>query len=275
MSKREPISVFVTTLNNGRTLGACLESVKWADELLVLDSYSHDNTEDVARSYGAKFCEQKFLGYGPQKQLAMEMTENRWVMLMDADEMLTPELAAEIQALLEHGPTADGYTMRRRELLYWQMAHVGTHHTRFLRLFDKTKGKFSDKAVHGDVKVPDGKIEELDGLFYHFGDVDIHARAEKFNKYSTGIVAERVVQGKKTSPWRMLFYPPLFFLRMYVLHRNFLSGWAGFVSSANAAYYAFLKCAKNYEHWQVKKLAGTELAPGAPEIDRRRDIGAV
>ncbi len=267
--------MFITTFNNADTLSACLESVKWADEILILDSFSTDACAQIAERYGCVFHQHSFLGYGKQKQLAMEMTKHRWVLLLDADEMLTPELAEEIQDVMRAGPKADGYEMRRQELMYWRMAHPGMHLTYFLRLFDKTKGRLKDMPVHSEPIIPGGTKLKLRNRFYHFGDVDIHRRAEKFNKYSTGLVAERLQRGKSSSPFAMLFYPPLYFLRMFFLHRNFLNGWAGFVTSVNAGYYAFLKCAKAYEHAQVGRYGNTLLPPGSPDLDRTRDVDPV
>ena len=94
------LSVFVTTFNNARTLDACLGSVAWADQIVVLDSFSTDSTCDIARRHGCELYQHEFLGYGPQKQMALEKTRNEWVLLLDADEMLSEPLAAEIQQLL-------------------------------------------------------------------------------------------------------------------------------------------------------------------------------
>lgn len=254
-----PLSAFVTTYNNDRTLAACLESVKWANEIVVLDSFSTDNTEAIARAYGCKFSQHKFLGYGPQKQMALEQTSHDWVLLLDADEVLSPALQDEIQALLKRVPDADGYEIPRQEQLFWKMSSPKVRMNGFLRLFDKRRGHVSDMPIHAAPKV-EGKIARLQHPFYHFGETSIHVKVDKINHYSTGLVADKQARGKRANPWVMVFYPPLFFIRSYVFKRSFLNGWAGFIGSVTMAYYAFLKYAKLYEAQQVRKH-GDRLLP--------------
>ncbi|KAB2309187.1 glycosyltransferase family 2 protein [Betaproteobacteria bacterium SCN2] len=257
----EKLSAFVTTFNNDRTLAACLESVKWADEIVVLDSFSTDGTERIAREYGCRFSQHKFMGYGPQKQMALEQTSNRWVLLLDADEVLSPESQAEIQALMQKGPDADGYTLPRQEQLFWKMSSPGVRMNHFLRLFDKTRGRVSDMPIHAAPEVR-GEVKRLQHPFYHFGETSIHVKVDKINHYSTGLVADKQARGKRANPWIMVFYPPLFFLRSYLFKRSFLNGWAGFIGSVTMAYYVFLKYAKLYEAEQFAKH-GDSLLPQA------------
>ncbi len=245
-----PVSAFVTTYNNARTLRRCLQSVAWADEIVVLDSFSTDETPAIAKSFGARFAQHEFLGYGPQKQMALEMTRNHWVLLLDADEALSPESQEEIRALMEKGPEADGYTLPRMEQIFWRMAHPGTRHNHFLRLFDKRKGRISDMPIHAAPKVQ-GKIRKLRHVFYHFGEINIHTKVEKMNAYSTGLARWRLEQGKHPNLLWTLLYPPLFFLRQYLFKRQFLNGRAGLYNSIIAAFYAFLKNAKADEWIQM------------------------
>lgn len=254
-----PLSAFITTFNNERTLPACLESVKWADEIVVLDSFSTDNTEKIARDYGCKFFQHSFMGYGPQKQMALEHTTNKWVLLLDADEVLSPESQKEIRSLLEEGPTAAGYSLPRQEQLFWKMSspHVRMNH--FLRLFDKTKGQVTNMPIHAAPEVR-GPVIKLNHPFYHYGETSIHVKVDKINHYSTGLVADKQAKGKHANPWVMVFYPPFFFIRSYFFKRGFLNGWAGFIGSVTMAYYAFLKYAKLYEAEQFTKY-GNSLLP--------------
>lgn len=250
----EPLSVFVTTLNNEATLDRCLASVSFADEIVVLDSFSSDNTQAIAKKHGARFEQAAFKGYGPQKQHAMELTLHHWVLLLDADEALTDDAAKAIQGLLEEGPEASGYTLPRRELMFWQWQSPASRMNHYLRLFDKRVGRISDMPVHAAPKV-NGPIIRLKAPFLHYGEPDIHTKVDKFNAYSTGLVADKVARGRRGNPWMMVFYPPFVFVRQYFFKRQFLNGWAGFVNSVSGAYYAFLKYAKLYE-WRRKKDAG-------------------
>ncbi len=243
----EKLSAFVTTFNNADTLDKCLSSVAWADEIVVLDSFSTDDTLDIARQYGSDIYQHEFLGYGKQKQMALEKTSNSWVLLLDADEMLSPELQIEIQELLKAEPRAAGYALPRREQIFWRMNHPGVRLNYHLRLFDKRRGRVSDTPIHAAPKV-DGKVDRLTHPFLHFGERDIHEKVEKINAYSTGLVADKLARGRKGHPLILILYPPWIFFRTYVLKRAFLDGWAGFIGSVVMSFYAFLRYAKLYEH---------------------------
>lgn len=259
------LSVFITTFNNARTLPACLESVKWADEIVVLDSFSSDETPEIAARYGCRFFQHRFLGYGPQKQLALEHTTHQWVLLLDADEMPSPELQVEIRALMQTTPPADGYEIPRQEQMFWRMASVRSRMNHFLRLFDKTKGRVSDMPVHAAPKV-EGRIARLRHPFYHFGETSLHVKVEKLNAYSTGLVADKLARGKRASPWMMVIYPPLVFIRSYFLKRSCMNGWVGLMNSTTMAFYAFMKYAKLYEHAQFQRYGASLMPPGAPAM---------
>lgn len=259
----EKLSAFVTTFNNADTLGTCLDSVKWADEIVVLDSFSQDATLSIAEQYGARIYQHAFLGYGPQKQSALEKTSHRWVLLLDADEALSPPLQEEIRALLARGPDCAGYELPRQEQMFWRMASTGSRLNGFLRLFDKSRGHVSSMPVHAAPEV-EGRIGRLRHPFYHFGESDIHTKVEKVNAYSTGLLVDKLARGKRPGPWVMVVYPPLYFLRLYLFKRNFINGWAGFISSVVGAFYAFLKYAKLYEHYRCQELGNRLLPPGAP-----------
>lgn len=269
MADRTRLSVFITTYNNGRTLTACLESIQWADEIVVLDSFSTDDTLAIAQRYGAKIAQHEFMGYGAQKRMALAMTTHDWVLLLDADEALSPGLQAEIRQLLQNGPSMDGYEIPRQEQMYWRMYNPATRMNRYLRLFNKHKGSIDDVPIHAAPKVR-GRIAQLKVPFYHYGETDIHTKVEKINAYSTGLVVDKLRKRRWGIPLIMIFYPPLFFVRSYLFKRNFLNGWAGFINSVIAAFYVFLKYAKLYEHRQFAKY-GTRLLPDdAPPLPSER-----
>jgi glycosyltransferase involved in cell wall biosynthesis len=260
----ENLSVCITTWNSSHTLAACLESVKWADEIVVLDSNSTDDTLAVAARYGCRTLQHPFQGYGRQKQMAIDQARHRWVLLLDDDEALSPALADEIQALMRVGFGADAYEIPRQEQLFWRMISPRTRMNHFVRLFDKTKGRMSEMPVHAALKV-DGVIKRLRAPFYHYGEVDIHTKVEKLNAYSTGLVADKVDKGRAPNPWLLVAYPPFFFLRTYVFKRNFLNGWAGFITAVLGACYVFLKYAKLYEYHQQQRFGTRRLPADAPD----------
>lgn len=257
------LSVFITTYNNGRTLATCLESVKWAAEIVVLDSYSTDETVGIAKRYGVRLFQHEFTDYGRQKQMALEKTTHDWVLLLDADEALSRDLQSEIRQVLASGPAADGYAIPRLEQLFWRMYSPKVRMNYFLRLFDRRKGHISSTPIHAAPKV-DGTFKKLKKPFYHYGETDIQVKVDKINAYSTGLVADKVAKGKRGNPLIMIFYPPLFFIRSYFFKRNFMNGWAGFINSVVAAFYVFLKYAKLYEYEQFKKYGNHLLPDDAP-----------
>jgi glycosyltransferase involved in cell wall biosynthesis len=242
---RERLSVFVTTLDNAATLDACLGSVAWADEIVVLDSGSTDGCERIARAHGARWFVEPFKGYGPQKASAMAKTTHRWVLLLDADEALTPECRAAIERALE-APTVAGYTLPRREQLFWRLQHEHARHNPMLRLFDKTRARFSDDRIHA-APVVQGGVAALGTPFVHYGEPDIATKVAKVNHYSSGMVEDKEARGVPWLRTRMLLQPPWHFFRSYVLKRKFLAGWAGLIGCAIDAFYVFLKYAKVYE----------------------------
>jgi glycosyltransferase involved in cell wall biosynthesis len=266
----EKLSVFIITYNCARTLEPCLESVKWADEIVMLDSASTDGTLEIAEKYGCRVHQTAFLGYGKTKQLAIDKTRNNWVLHVDADEMLSPALQDEIRALLKTGPAADGYMIPRLDQLFWQMNHPRTRLNSQLKLFDKRRGRMNDMAVHSDPEV-DGRVGTLRNVFYHFSEVDIHSKVEKINAYSTGIVADKLAKGQRPGPWILVFYPPLVFIQQFFLQRNFLNGWAGFIGSVIGSFYAFLRYAKLYEHYRFEGPWARKLPKGAPIVRDARD----
>lgn len=242
-----PLSVCVTTLNNAATIERCLASVAFAQELIVLDSGSDDETVAIARRYAADVHTRAFDDYGPQKQAAVNLARHDWVLLLDADEALTAEAATEIQSLLRSTPACAGYRLPRIEQMFWTWQHPATRANRYLRLFDRRRGGLNDKAVHAAPEVS-GTIGDLRYGFLHYGEPSIATKVDKINAYSSGLVQQKQAEGARFVRLRMLFYPPFAFFRSYVLKRQFRNGWAGFINAVTLAYYAFLKYAKLYEH---------------------------
>ena len=256
------LSLFVTTFNNDDTLDACLASVPFADEVVVVDSFSTDNTLNIAKAHGAHLFQHRFMGYGPQKQLALDKTTNDWVLLLDADEVLSPECAEEIRSVLQAEPNVTGFTIGRQEQIFWQMTHRNVRLNHYLRLFNKQFGGLDDMPIHAAPKVR-GEVGRLQHPFLHFGEQDIHTKVEKINSYSTGLVMEKASKGRKSNGLLMVLYPLLAFFRSYVIKRRFLDGWAGFIGSVVMAFYTFLKYAKLHEYDVHRQIGEARLPPAA------------
>jgi glycosyltransferase involved in cell wall biosynthesis len=240
---REPFSAVVTTFNNGATLERCLASVAFADDLMILDSGSTDATLDIARRFGARVAVEPFRGYSAQKQAAIDRAKHDWVLLLDADEVLSDAARASIENALV-APREAGFRLPRREQMFWTMQHPWSRINAHLRLFDRRRGRMTTIPVHAAPRV-DGPVRTLRAAkLLHFGEPDIHTKVDKINAYSTGLASYKMERRPAFVGLRMIVYPPLFFLRQYLLKRYFLNGWAGFISSATGAFYVFLKYAK-------------------------------
>ena len=239
------VSGVVTTLNNAATLDDCLASLSFCDELVVLDSGSHDATLQIAGRHGARIAAQPFAGYGPQKQAAIDLASGEWILLLDADEHVADAGRAAIERELA-APRADGYRLPRQEWLFWRWSHPGTRANWQLRLFRKDRGRMNMVPVHAAPEV-DGRVLDLAAPFRHYGEPRLADRVDKINRYSSGLVEHK--RGKRTRliALRLLFYPGVAFLKLYLGKRYFLNGWAGFFAAKTQAFYAFLKYAKVLE----------------------------
>ncbi|MBS0226757.1 MAG: glycosyltransferase family 2 protein [Proteobacteria bacterium] len=240
-----PLSGVVTTFNNGATLGRCLDSLMFCDEIVVLDSGSDDATLEIARAHGARIQAQPFAGYGPQKQAAIDLAAHDWILLLDADESISDVDAQAIVHELE-APRADGYRLERQEWLFWRWPHRWTRGNRQLRLFRKSKGGMNSVPVHAAPDVR-GRVIDLPVVFRHYGEPDLATRVDKINRYSTGLVEHTRGKRKRFMALRLLIYPSVAFLKLYVGKRYFLNGWAGIFAARTQAFYAFLKYAKVME----------------------------
>jgi glycosyltransferase involved in cell wall biosynthesis len=243
---REALSVVLITYNNADTLERCLREVDWADEIVVLDSGSDDDTVAIACRHGARVAVHPFDDYGPQKQRAFALASHDWILNLDADEILSPGTRAQIERAL-CAPRYAGYRLPRRERMFWTVQHRWSWRNAHLRLFDRRRGGMNDVEVHAAIEVR-GPVKTLwRADFVNDGDADIATRVSKINRYSSGMVAHKLRRRQRFSGLRMVFYPPLFFVRQFIFKRYFLSGWAGFIASVGGAFYVFLKYAKLHE----------------------------
>ena len=242
---RQPLSAVVTTFNNAATLGDCLASLSFCDEIVVLDSGSDDASRDIAERAGARIFVEPFKGYSAQKQSAIDKARHDWILLLDADESLTDAAKLVIDAELQ-APRADGYRLPRREWLFWRWPHPATRPNWHLRLFRKSCGGMNAVPIHAAPEVR-GAVRDIDAEFRHYGEAELAVRVDKINRYSSGMVAHKRQRPPRLLGLRLVFYPSVAFLRFYVGQRYFLNGWAGFFAARTQAFYAFLKYAKVLE----------------------------
>ncbi len=243
--KRPALSAVVTTFNSAQTLSACLASLAFCDELVVLDSGSSDATAEISLNHGARLMVEPFKGYSAQKQSAIDHATHDWVLLLDSDEWLATDAGERIEHALTSAEHA-GYRLPRREWLFWRWQSPSSRHNRYVRLFDRRHARMSDHPVHESVIV-DGRVGEIDGLIMHRGDRDIAAKVGKANLYSSLQLQQDSGRGKPWLKTRIVLYPALAFLRYYLLRGHFRAGWAGFIAARVHAFYAFVKYAKLLE----------------------------
>jgi glycosyltransferase involved in cell wall biosynthesis len=245
-----PLTVTVITLNAGATLERCLRSVAWADEILVVDSGSDDATLDIARRLARRVEHHDWPGYGAQKRHATALARHDWILSLDADEWLSPELATALQTLLATGPDAAGYLLncRNRFLGRW-LLHGEGYPDPHLRLFDRRRGNWQDRPIHEQVLVA-GPVARLQGDLLHDSAQSLSAYLAKQNRY-TQLQAELLRQQGRRAGWSHLVLRPLWrFIRLYLLRRGFLDGIPGLVHILIGCFNTFSKYAKLRELWE-------------------------
>lgn len=238
------LSLVVITKNESKKIARCLASVPFAQQVVVLDSGSTDGTPDIARALGAEVhFHTDWPGFGPQKNLALSHARGEWVLSLDADEHLSPELQREIEAALLE-PRFDAYEFPRLSSYCGQyMHHSGWYPDRVLRLFRRTQGRFSDDIVHERLQV-DGRIGRLQAPLMHESFERVEEVLGKLNSYSTAGAQKMARKGQRASLRQAVGHGLWAFVRTYVLRRGFLDGRRGFllaVSNAEGTYYRYVK----------------------------------
>ncbi len=235
------LSVIIITKNEAAHIGDCIDSAAFADEIIVLDSGSTDATRDIAAAKGAKVATTAdWPGFGPQKNRALDMATGEWVLSLDADERVTPELAAEIQRELAR-PRAQAYKMARLSNFNGRwIRHCGWWPDHVLRLFERGSARFKDVAVHESV-VADTPAAVLQGHLLHYPYANLEVFIDKINHYSSQAAAMMHARGKKTSILGATGHALWTFIRIYVIRRGFLDGREGFVLAAMGAAGSFFR----------------------------------
>jgi glycosyltransferase involved in cell wall biosynthesis len=241
------ISVAIITYNEERALAECIRSCEdLADEIVVLDSFSTDGTEAIARSFPkVRFVQHAFDGHVEQKSRALAYCKNPWVLALDADERLTPALREEIRAL-EPGDRVGFRMPRLTYALGRPVRHSGWYPQRKYRLFHRDHARWAGDNPH-DFVVVDGKGGDLAGDLLHYSFRDLADQATRANAFSSIQAFDRFRRGRRFHVLSAVVRPVVKFLEVYAWKRGFLDGFAGFVVAVNAAYATFLKFSKGYE----------------------------
>ncbi len=241
----QKISVAIITLNEEENIRACLESVLWADEILVSDSGSADRTVEICKEYGAKVFKDEWSGFGRQKNLIAGRAKNDWILNIDADERVTHDLKKEIESILSSD--YDGYFIPRKNFFgsRW-IKYCGWHPDYNLRLYKKERGYFNERGVHEAVQIK-GRAGFLKNPLEHYTYRDISDYLKRMDRYSTLAAEEMLKNGKTAGLLDLVLRPSFTFLKMFFLQKGFLEGYRGVVLSGLYSSYTFAKYAKLWE----------------------------
>ncbi|MBI2216385.1 MAG: glycosyltransferase family 2 protein [Candidatus Rokubacteria bacterium] len=241
------LSVTIVTWNEEERLAACLESVTWADEIIVVDAGSEDKTVEIARGFTDQVFTRSWVGFAAQKNFALDRASGDWVLSLDADEAVTPELRDEIVKILASGEGPAGYAVPRRNVFWGRWVRHGRLYPDWqIRLFRRGRGRFVDRSVHESVAI-DGTVGRLDGALVHRSYRDVADFLARTNRYTTLAADEWVRAGRSVGLGDLAVRPLGRFLSMYLVHRGFLDGWRGFLLAVLYAYYVFIRSAKIWE----------------------------
>lgn len=246
------LSAIIITRNEAANIGDCLDSVAFCDERIVVDSGSNDDTVRIAREKGARVVDHAFAGYGAQKNVALALAQGEWVLSLDADERVSHALREEIRAALARDD-ADGYEMPRLSTFCGRaMRHSGWYPDYVLRLFRRSKSRFSNDIVHEHV-ICDGRVARLKEPLTHFPVARLEDALSRMDRYSTAGAQALIASGKRVSFMSGIAHGLYTFVRTYVLRAGFLDGREGFllaVANAEGTYYRYMKA------WMMRRGGG-------------------
>jgi len=260
------ISATIITLNEAENIREACESVAWADEVIVVDSGSTDQTREIAARCGAQVVTNPWPGFAAQKQFAVERAAHDWIFSLDADERVSPELKESIEQLKQRGEAtlADGYRIARRSFYQGRWIKGGGWYPDFqLRLFKKQRGRWSPRHIHESVTMDDGaRIERLAGDILHYSVQDASHHHRMIGERYAPLAAEQMLEeGRRTTAFKIATAGPSAFIRSLILKGGFRDGLAGLSIASFAAHHAFLK---NLLLWEKQNRSG---APSAKQTD--------
>lgn len=264
---REPLSVIITTFNEERNIADCIESVLWADEIFMVDSFSSDRTMELASGYPITIKQREYYGSAAQKNWSLDRVQHDWVLILDADERTTPELAREILEILVDGPDYKGYYIRRMNIMAGKMIrHSGWSTDRVIRLFHRANGRYPNRRVHADVDI-EGPVPILRHPLIHYTFRNFDQYLEKSLNYSQWGAAQAFREGRRAGFAEIGLRPMWRFFRTYFLQLGIVDGLHGLVVCGLQACGVFLKYAWLWDHQTQQKLGEPVDLPSFDEDD--------
>jgi len=244
---RPRITALIPTYNEEENIEKCLASVAWCDEVLVVDSFSTDRTRDIASLLGARILTHEYVNSAAQKNWAIPQASCPWVLIVDADERVTPELREEVTRLLAGGPDAGAYSVPRvNHFMGRRVRHGGWEADRVTRLFRRDQARYQEREVHAEVETA-GPIPRLHSPLLHYTFRSFNQYWPKIQRYSDWGASQAFRDGRRAGFGSVLFRPLGRFLKMYFLRLGFLDGTHGLVLCMLAAFSVYLKYAKLWE----------------------------
>lgn len=246
----QPLSAVIITKNEEKRIAATVKALQWCDEIVVVDSGSTDKTVDTCKQLGCIVYHHAFENYGKQKHYAVGLAKNDWVLVVDADEIVTPALAEEIkQVLSANNPRHHGYKIKISLVFLGRLLRFGgEYNMAHLRFFNKRYGQYNNDEVHEEV-ILQGESPVLQNRMLHYSYESLHDYFEKFNRYTT-LAAEKMKDRKPKSTLYIFFKFPLSFLHAFFLKGLILDGYPGFMWALLSSFYPVVKYAK---HRELKK----------------------
>ena len=238
------ISAIIITCNEEKNIRRCLSSVDWADEIVVADSGSTDDTKKIASEFTQKVFDIRWEGFGKAKDFARDKAAHQWILSLDADEMVTEDLRKEIQRAIESKEAFNGYYIpRKSNFLGKWIGHGGWYPDYVLRLLKKDKARFNHSVVHEKVEV-EGKTGYLRNDLLHYTDPNLDHYLGKLNKYTSLSAEELLRKGKRATFMDIVFRPLMVFFKMYFAKKGFLDGLYGLILAVSSAFHVFSKYVK-------------------------------
>ena len=239
------LGALVLTYNEADNISECLASLEWVDQLVVVDSYSDDGTKELVKEYTNQVYQREFDDFASQRNFGLSKLSTEWVLVVDADERVTPELQTEIEEVLEN-PQVEGYRIPRKNYFLGKwIKYCGWYPDYTLRLF-KSKNNHYSGLVHEGLDLV-GKVEELDNTLLHYTYRNLEHYLDKSNHYTTLDAQKKYQAGKQKGLLYILLRPIVEFIKKYFLKKGFLLGAQGLILSVLSSYYQFLKYAKLWE----------------------------
>lgn len=246
------ITAIVTTYNEDENIAKCLSSINWADEILVVDSFSTDNTVAICEKFGAKVFHREYKYGADQKNWAIPQAKHSWIVLLDADEVFEPEIEHELKRVLKSGATYSAYWVRRKNFfLEKKVRFCGWQNDRVIRFFKRDLHRYIDKMVHEEIE-QNQKIGKLKSKIHHYTAKNFQDYCNRIDRYA-GYAAQEYIKSNKRINWFHLYVKPAYkFFYSYIIRGGFLDGKTGWIICKLRARETWLKAHKTIRHKDYK-----------------------